>query len=402
MSLTLLLDLDNTLLVNHMHDFVPAYLQTFAGFMADHLPPQRFAAALLAGTDRMMANRRPDCTLKEIFEEAFYPVAQIERNVFEPLAERFYREIFPSLRSLTHPNPGAQAMVELALERGYDLVLATDPAFPHTAIEQRLAWAGLPVEKYPFKLIPSCDRMHFTKSEAAYFAELLAGVGWPDGPVVMVGDSYERDMLPAQRMGLPVFWVSPQDEGNWDGPVHGAGEIGELLDWIDSQPADRLAPDYGAPSAMLAILRATPAMLDSLCRDLPPTTWSYHPAEDEWCLNEIVCHLRDVETQVNLPRLHKLLQEANPFMPGMDTDAWALERNYHDQNGPQALHSFTAARLEILETLDSLPREAWQRVARHAIFGPTGLDELVGITTSHDRLHLQQIQRTLEFIQTAA
>ena len=395
MSLTLLLDLDNTLLVNHMHDFVPAYLQTFAGFMADHLPPQRFAAALLAGTDRMMANRRPDCTLREIFEEIFYPAARIDRGVFEPLAERFYREIFPSLRRVTHPKPGAQALVEEALARGYDLVLATDPAFPNTAVQQRLAWAGLPPEKYPFRLIPSYERMHFTKSETAYFAELLAWIGWPDGPVVMVGDSFERDIAPAQRMGLPSFWVSPQgNPAAGDTPL-GMGEIGEVLGWIDSLPAERLSPDYTTPSAILAILRATPAALDNLCRDLPPSDWSYHPAEEEWCLNEIVCHLRDVESQVNLPRLRKVLQEVNPFMPGMDTDAWALERNYHDQDGPRALHSFTAARLEILETLEDLPLEAWQRVARHAIFGPTSLDELVGFTTSHDRLHIQQIQRTL-------
>ena len=395
MSLTLLLDLDNTLLVNHMHDFVPAYVQAFAGFMSDHLPAEQFVGALMAGTERMMANRRPDCTLREIFEETFYPAARIDRGVFEPLAERFYREVFPSLRRVTHPKPGAQAMVDQALARGYDLVLATDPAFPIEAIEQRLSWAGLPPDKYPFRLIPAYDRMHFTKSEAAYFAELLAWIGWPDGAVVMVGDSFERDIVPAQRMGLPAFWVSPQGDLTAEDTSLGIGELGDVLGWIDSLPEARLDPDYTTPSAMLAILRATPAALDNLCRDLPPSDWSYHPAEEEWCPNEIVCHLRDVESQVNLPRLHKVLQEVNPFMPGMDTDVWALERNYHDQDGPRALHSFTAARLEILETLEYLPLEAWQRVARHAIFGPTSLDELVSFTTSHDRLHIQQIQRTL-------
>ena len=402
MSLTLLLDLDGTLLVNHMHEFLPAYLQAFADLMSDTMPADRFIGALMAGTDRMMANRRPDCTLREIFEETFYPAAHIDRASFEPLAEHFYRQVFPGLRSVTRPRPATQPLIEHAIARGYNLVLATDPAFPLTAIEQRLEWAGIPTNKYPFKLIPSYERMHFTKSETAYYAELLAQAGWPEGPVIMVGDNLERDIIPAQRMGLPAFWVSPQGELPQGGPPLGGGELDDLLGWVDSLPPEQLLPDYSVPSAILATLRATPAALDHLCRDLPAACWSFHPAEGEWCLNEIVCHLRDVESQVNLPRLHKVLLEVNPFMPGMDTDAWAAERNYHDQDGPQALHSFTAARLEILDTLESLPVEAWQRVARHAIFGPTSLIELVGFTAGHDRMHLQQIQSTLKSINSAA
>jgi FMN phosphatase YigB (HAD superfamily) len=395
-NLTLLLDLDDTLLVNDIRKFLPAYLKAFAAFTEDEVPPEQFVQALLAGTERMLTNRRPDCTLRDIFDETFFPATRLDRSSFEPLAERFYREIFPSLRSLTQPDPDARPLVEQALERGYQLAIATDPLFPRSAIEQRLAWAGLPADKYPFKLIPSYQSMHFSKSEAAYYAEILADMGWPNGPVVMVGDSYERDITPAQRMGLPVFWINGRggEIVNGGQPV-GSGKLGEVLEWIDSLPASSLTPDFSSPSAMLAILRATPAALDSLCRDLPLSVWNLHPDENEWCLNEIICHLRDVESQVNLPRLKKVLQEVNPFMPGMDTDAWALERNYHDQDGLQALWSFTAARIEMLENLESLPQEAWQRVARHAIFGPTSLEELVGFTTSHDRLHLQQVQHTL-------
>jgi FMN phosphatase YigB (HAD superfamily) len=395
-NLTLLLDLDDTLLVNDIREFLPAYLKAFSAYAADLVPPEQFVRALLAGTERMAANRRPDCTLREIFDETFFPATRLDRSNFESLAERFYREIFPSLRSLTRPEPAARSLVEQALDRGYELAIATDPLFPLSAIEQRLAWAGLPADVYPFKLIPSYQSMHFSKSETAYFAEILAGMGWPDGPVVMVGDSFERDIIPAQRMGLPAFWINGRAENDHGGnQPSGSGQLGEVLEWIDSMPVSRLTPNFSSPSAILAILRATPAALDSLCRDLPLSAWNQHPEEGEWCLTEIICHLRDVESQVNLPRLKKVLQEVNPFMPGMDTDIWALERNYHDQDGLQALWSFTAARLEVLENLESLPQEAWQRVARHAIFGPTSLEELVGFTTSHDRLHLQQVQRTL-------
>jgi hypothetical protein len=152
---------------------------------------------------------------------------------------------------------------------------------------------------------------------------------------------------------------------------------------------------------MLATLRATPAALDHLCRELPPADWSYHPVEEEWCLNEIVCHLRDVDGEVNLPRLKKVLQESNPFLAGMDTDPWAAERQYKFQDGKAASKDFTRYRLEILSILEQLSTEDWDRPARHAIFGPTQLIELVGIVAGHDRLHLRQISNTLHLNQKA-
>ena len=398
MNLTLLLDLDDTLLVNNIDDFLPAYLQAFARFMEHAIPSNRFIQALLAGTERMVKNRLPDCTLREVFEETFYPTSGLQPAEFERLAEHFYAEVFPSLRGLTRSNPAARQVVEQALERGYDLVIATDPLFPRSAVEQRLAWANLPVEKYAFKLVPSYDTVHFSKSEPAYYAELLASLGWPDGPILMVGDNPERDIATAAKMGLATYWIIPNGRQTGSIVSTAAGELGDLIPWIDRMQQQDLQPDFATPDAMLAILRATPAALDSLCRGLALSTWNQHPEKDEWCLNEIVCHLRDVEAQVNLPRLQQLLEQVNPFMPGMDTDAWAVERNYHEQDGPAALRRFTASRLEMLDRLESLPPEAWSRLARHAIFGPTTLEELVGITASHDRLHLKQVMQTLAAI----
>jgi hypothetical protein len=133
----------------------------------------------------------------------------------------------------------------------------------------------------------------------------------------------------------------------------------------------------------------------SLTADLPDSLWSEHPQEGEWNLIEILCHLRDVEGEVNLLRLKKVLQESNPFLPGMDTDPWAEERLYFCQNGPDALHDFTDFRNQLLALLEGLQPEDWALPARHAIFGPTHLKELVSIIAGHDRLHLRQVNESL-------
>jgi hypothetical protein len=109
----------------------------------------------------------------------------------------------------------------------------------------------------------------------------------------------------------------------------------------------------------------------------------------------VLCHLRDVEREVFLPRFTKIIAEENPFIPGIDSDAWAQERQYIFQDGQQALAAFVASRKETLSLIDGLSPEGWQRPARHAIFGPTHLRELASFVADHDRLHIQQIFRLL-------
>ena len=51
-----------------------------------------------------------------------------------------------------------------------------------------------------------------------------------------------------------------------------------------------------------------------------------------------------------------------------------------------------------METVDLLRGlgDEWKRKARHAIFGPTDLQELVKFMVEHDKLHIRQIRSTIE------
>ena len=103
-----------------------------------------------------------------------------------------------------------------------------------------------------------------------------------------------------------------------------------------------------------------------------------------------------------MPRLQSITQDENPFIPGVDSDAWAAERNYAKQDGAQALSEFLAVRMETLALLDELSTTDWQLPARHAIFGPTDLNELASFMARHDRLHILQVYETIEAIHVAA
>lgn len=402
MSLILLIDLDNTLLENDMEVFIPAYLKSLGEHLANHISPERLIPALLDATQCMLQNNQPDRTLKQVFDAEFYEPLGLDQSAMEkPIAE-FYARRFPALRSLTKQQPAALGLLQEAAERGYELVLATNPLFPRTAILQRLNWAGVSLETNPFQLIPSYETFHFAKPNPAFFAEILGQLGWPQKPVLMVGDDPYNDIIPAARIGLPTFWVSnhPPTKVAENFSPSGYGKLADLIDWLHRSEIADWAPEFTGIQAMLAILRSTPAVLLNIADSLLPTLWSESPESGSWSFTEILCHLRDVDADVNLLRIQKILHESNPFLPGINTDQWAVERQYYCQNGHQALRDFIGTRLELLYILDNLKPEDWLRSARHAIFGPTHIKELVNIIASHDRLHIRQAMEAREKVST--
>lgn len=387
MTLTLLLDLDDTLLQNNMETFIPAYLKALSKHLAEKISPDNLVKQLLQATNQMVANDRPDRTLKETFDQAFYSALGIDESQVHSEIEDFYQNHFTELQALTRPMPGAVELVHEALNRNYELILATNPLFPLLANLHRLKWAGLGDVIPRFRLIASYETFHFAKPNPAFFMELLARAGWREQGVIMVGNDLEMDILPAKKVGIQTFFVASDPTQT----TTIGGKLEDVLAWIDHMPQEEILPDFSSVEAILAILKSTPAALPFLCRKLPQEAWNTRFQESEWCQTEILCHLRDVEREVNLPRIRKALETPNPFIAGIDTDAWAEQRKYRQQSGEEALNEFIQARLELLGILQELPPTAWSQKVRHAIFGPTTLQELVGIIASHDRIHIRQI-----------
>ena len=202
MNLTLLLDLDNTLLDSNMDTFIPAYFQALSDFLKDQVEPELMLSALISGTRKMVASNDPSLTLQQVFDAEFFPKINLTREEFQPRIDLFYEEIFPELSYLTKPRPEALDLVEWALAQGVRLAVATNPLFPLAAIHHRMRWAGLPPEEFPFSIVSAYETFHFTKPNPAYFAEVLGRLGWPDGPVLMVGDDVERDLPGSIVLGL--------------------------------------------------------------------------------------------------------------------------------------------------------------------------------------------------------
>lgn len=393
MKLTLLLDLDDTLLTNNFDTFLPAYLKALSTHIEPHVPARQMIRELMAATEVMQSKRLPAGTLEQTFDRVFYPGIGIEKQALTDTIDHFYQNVFPTLQPVTAPRPQAVELVNFAIEQEWDVIIATNPLFPATAVNQRLNWAGLALDRYPFRLVTSYHRFHFAKPNPAYYAEILAQIGWPNQPAVMVGNSLEEDIVPASKLGLPCYWLTDGKAEELPAGVHplsGSGGFEGLIPWLCKIAEIKPQLTFETPEALLAVLRSTPAALDTIAYGLTAEQWRQQPKPNEWSLTEIICHLRDVDQDVNLLRLTRLLTQENPYLTGIDTDPWAKERNYAAQDGPHALDRFTAVRSDIINLLDNIQPEVWEKRAQHTIFGPTTLRELVSFIATHDRTHIQQ------------
>ena len=399
MNLTLLLDLDNTLLDSNVDDFVPVYFQALSDFLKEHVHPDKMISALMAGTSKMMFSNDPSKTLQQVFDAEFFPQLGLARKELQPAIDRFYEEVFPTLHYLTRPRPDAITLVKWALSQGVALAIATNPLFPLAAIHHRMRWACLPPEKFPFEIVPSYESFHFSKPNPAYFAEIMGCMGWPDAPVLMVGDDPDFDYPGCKVLGLPFYWINVADDSIPDGmELTGHGSIADLHRWLEGMQASLPEPDFSSREALTALLLASPASISGLLSQFFNACGlelTQRPTPNEWSITELICHLRDTELEVNLPRLRMLLVQDEPFIPARATDTWAKERKYNSQNSMQALRDLIAARVQTVELLSGLKNE-WKRKARHAIFGPTDLQELVKFIVEHDKLHIRQLKATLE------
>lgn len=137
-----------------------------------------------------------------------------------------------------------------------------------------------------------------------------------------------------------------------------------------------------------------PLVLDALLSGLDLVSWRARPVAGEWAPVEIVCHLRDEETEDFGARLRVVLDSGERFTP-IDPERWAIERRYLEDDGPRALAAFRERRAASLGLLATTAPSRLTAVVSHLRTGGlSGLD-ILAAWVEHDRLHLTQLGATL-------
>lgn len=227
----ILFDLDGTLIDVDLKKFIPEYLNLLASNVS-HLVRSSKVISKLMISSQLIDKNNGSKTNEQIFNETFFPAIGYTREEMNPYIDRFYEKDFPKLRQYTRQKPAARKVMETVFEKGYDVVIATTPLLPEIAIKQRLDWAGVPVEKFPYKLITSIENTSANKPNLLYYKSIADTIGILPHNCLMVGDE-EKDMI-AARIGMKTFLIqSINTELGSDTPepdYHGTlGDLEKLL-----------------------------------------------------------------------------------------------------------------------------------------------------------------------------
>ena len=202
---TVLFDLDGTLLPMDQDEFVRSYFKLLAKKVAPlGYDPASLIDNIWAGTAAMVKN---DGSRKN--EEAFW--AQFAKfygdKVYDdiPVFDKFYSEEFNLAKDVCGFAPNAKKIVDGLRERGFEVVLATNPIFPPVATLSRISWAGLSAES--FSLITNYSNSSYCKPNPKYYEEILSKIGKTPEECLMVGNDVEEDMV-AQSLGMKVFLLT--------------------------------------------------------------------------------------------------------------------------------------------------------------------------------------------------
>ena len=239
---TILFDLDGTLLRFTQKAFIDKYFAELSKvFDRIGLDADRAAKAVWAGTEAMTLNDG-NCFNKERFWDSFggaMGIGGARLEEIEAACDSFYANEFNAVKSIVDQSDIPKRIVWKLKQKGYNLVLATNPLFPFCGVKTRLAWCEL--DECTFSLVTHYGNSKFCKPNLEYYREILAKISKAPQQCRMIGNNPAEDMV-ASELGMEVFLVTDylEEDDDTDITVFRRGSLVELEATLSLLPAVRV------------------------------------------------------------------------------------------------------------------------------------------------------------------
>jgi len=144
----------------------------------------------------------------------------------------------------------------------------------------------------------------------------------------------------------------------------------------------------------LHVLRKTPKRLRKLLKHAKGRELSWKADPATWSVHEVIGHLADNEFVFGA-RVRFVAAEDRPLLPAYDEKRFMANLGIDRSSLEDLFDVWVAARAANVHLLDRLPENAWSRIGVHAERGELSLLQIVLGGAGHDRVHEEQIERTI-------
>ena len=197
-----LFDMDGTLLPMDLQRFIEAYFHSLSKYLAPHgYKRDSLVSAMWKGTTAMTLNDGARTNAEAFWQEMEAAFGKKARDD-QALMDAYYTTAFDEVKLSCGFDPAVAPALKALKSLGVELVLASNPLFPEAGQRERLKWTG--ADPADFVMFTSYERMHYSKPNPLYYAEILDLLHASPDECLMAGNDVDEDMS-AANLGIDVF-----------------------------------------------------------------------------------------------------------------------------------------------------------------------------------------------------
>lgn len=200
---TILFDLDGTLLPMDIDHFMEIYFGEMSKMFESHMDKKTLIDTVMKATGAMVKDTG-ERTNQAVFMETFEQLSGCDIEQFQEIWNRFYDSTYELAQASSSVSKEAKEAIHILKNKGYQLVLATNPLFPKQAIISRIYWAGLNPDDFVY--ITSFEENHACKPQPAFYQEILSDLSLTPETCMMVGNDTREDMV-ASTLGIKTYLI---------------------------------------------------------------------------------------------------------------------------------------------------------------------------------------------------
>ncbi|MCT4597982.1 MAG: HAD family hydrolase [Vallitalea sp.] len=203
---TFLFDLDGTLLPLDDKLFLKTYFDEMHKEFEDIIEKEQLVKLIWTATDVMRCSQDNRTNMKTFMDKFKELVSELGNDLSEYITrfDKFYDNGFMKVKKSASQNEYVIKSIELLKDKGYTVVVATNPLFPMKAVHHRIKWAGLNPEDFYY--ITSYENSHSCKPYISYYEEILEFINKQPQDCIMVGNDVQEDLV-ASELGIKTFLI---------------------------------------------------------------------------------------------------------------------------------------------------------------------------------------------------
>ena len=204
MRKTFLFDLDGTLLPMDFDKFMELYFGHLGLYFKDEMDPKLLAKYIMMSTEEMVRAKNNE-TNETVFMNHFATLIDGDIEKYKKMFIDFYNTEFEHVKASTYESVEMRKSVDLLKEKGYEVVIATNPLFPLIANYHRIRWAGFTPDE--FSHITSFEENTYCKPHLEYYQEIFDKINRNPQDCYMVGNDVYDD-LSVGKLGVETYLIT--------------------------------------------------------------------------------------------------------------------------------------------------------------------------------------------------